>query len=449
MTNSLIGRTVEKTSGENQTPLRKFIIASVVAELLYLYLFLVRYLKTYFGGVEMTIDTGTLENKALYTSVIIMLLIQLFLYMRLYGWVRRGDIAFRFIFFFTVLFNLTLLFVWPTTSTDVYTYVNRSRLITTYHENPYIVPYSSHQEDLFYDELHNKWSDNTQIYGGLFVGLGAVLTTIGGDSLAANILLFKFVFMLFNILAVVILYKLANPLAAFLYGFNPLILFELAHNGHNDVLQVALVLFGIYVLSQYKTFRWLLVGWIVLVCSVMVKYFSVLFLPVYFFIAVKRLERKERLLFFVLAVVIALVIPVASFAPFWEGPQTFQRLAELTTYYNRFTSPVVAIMTSFLNIFHFPYSDLLSIFVARFSFIILYVAVLVKIIFQKTISTKQIVLYSILIYGSFLGLFFTRLFPWYFSTFIALCIIYLATVKNKRAEMLFFMMTFILLFLIQ
>ena len=85
----------------------------------------------------------------------------------------------------------------------------------------------------------------TAIYGPAFTLIGSFFTTIGGDNLLLNIILFKSLFIFMNIANICLILKItSNKAAVILYSWNPIIIFDLVLNTHNDVVMMFLALFS-------------------------------------------------------------------------------------------------------------------------------------------------------------------------------------------------------------
>jgi len=101
-----------------------------------------------------------------------------------------------------------------------------------------------------------------------------------------------------------------------LFALHPLVLYEAAVGGHNDLLMIAPAVWAFAVVDELPLVAGLLLG-----ASIAVKYVSVIVLP---FLAV-RAAKKSRASG-VLAFVIALAVPALFFQPFWAGAQTVYSL---------------------------------------------------------------------------------------------------------------------------
>jgi Gpi18-like mannosyltransferase len=133
---------------------------------------------------------------------------------------------------------------------------------------------------------------------------------VAGFGLMAFIVSFKAVGLLMHLSIVLLIYKIAETIkvrsgsrAAIIYGMNPLAIFELVANAHNDGLAIFMLLFTLYMLFQKKTLNAL----ITLGVAVSFKFTAMLSLP---FIII-RAARDRGLVYAGLGIV--LTVSVAAF----------------------------------------------------------------------------------------------------------------------------------------
>src|SRR5207245_9216315 len=97
------------------------------------------------------------------------------------------------------------------------------------------------------------------------------------------------------------------------FGWNPLVLWEISANGHNDVVMMAFVLLALLLLL---TKRWPL-AFPALACAVLIKYISLVLLPIFVLWVLRRQGRPAvRPLALGLAAMLALIVMV--YVPFWS-----------------------------------------------------------------------------------------------------------------------------------
>ncbi|MEK7521435.1 MAG: hypothetical protein AAB599_01375 [Patescibacteria group bacterium] len=240
----------------------------------------------------------------------------------------------------SIILNLTLLFA-PLflsaehlfiSSNDIYSYIFTGRVFSIFGENPYFVTYDSFTHDILYAKLETIWAHHTVLYGPLFIYLGALVNLIGQNNLFLLSLIFKSVLVGANIGAVYLLWKLTkSKRAVFLYGLNPLVIFELSGNGHTESLIIFLLLVSIWLLKKVY-----IGSFIVFVASILIKYYTAIFLPFWLISLKKQGWRK-----LVSACVVGGAFVVLAYLPLWGGFSTFDYLVSF--YNGQYVSPALGI----------------------------------------------------------------------------------------------------------
>lgn len=223
---------------------------------------------------------------------------------------------------FGLLFAVTLLFMYPIMASDIFEYIFHSRILVHYGQNPLVVPPARFPGDPFLKTV--PWARQASPYGPLWLLLTVPGTLLARDDLILNLFMMRGLAILFYAgctLVIASLIKQQDPDAGtvgiLLFAWNPLVLLEVAGNGHNELIMMFFVLLAIYFLGEK---RWTLVLPL-LVASVMVKYVSVLLLlPFLLYCLRSQVGRHARALFLVKSLALsALVFAVVSF-PFLAMP---------------------------------------------------------------------------------------------------------------------------------
>jgi len=324
---------------------------------------------------------------------------------------------------------------------DLYVYIYRARIHSVFDENSYLVPYSEFSEDKLYPSLENDFSGNTNIYGPLFTLISTGLAKLGGNSLFFNFIIFKFFFIVLNILCALIIFKTTKSIkATYLYAFNPYLIYEFALKAHLDVVHIFLVLGGLYFYFQKpKIFNFCL-GWFLLFLSVLIKYVTAIYLPIYFFLVLRLLPNlKSRLKFISYSFFGSLALLIILYFPFYEGPEMFKQLFNFNQILNQyFMSLGIIIVMMVLAIFGIENFKALAILLSRLIFVGSYFFSTVYLIFKKNILKHDLTFYLCLISAIFLFTFFNRFMPWYNTILIALLIIHLGKTNNFKYDYLIY-----------
>jgi hypothetical protein len=151
--------------------------------------------------------------------------------------------------------NALVLVAPPLLSTDLFSYIAYGRMGGTYGINPYLYGPNFISFDPLYHLVGLQWTHTPTAYGPLFTALSYPLA---GLNIATNVFAYKGIAAL-SLLAVVVLVWHAAQLrgidpvkAVALVGLNPVIVIYGVGGGHNDLLMLALLVAGIYVLLRQR-----------------------------------------------------------------------------------------------------------------------------------------------------------------------------------------------------
>ncbi len=218
-------------------------------------------------------------------------------------------------------FALTLAPMFPGGTQDIFHNVADGRLLWLHGVNPTTVPPAAFPEDAFYRHVFG-YAGLTSAYGPLWYVLAGIPVVLAGDGLVANLVAQKLL-VIAALLATVVLVAIAAPrfgarpaAAAVVIGWNPLLLWEFAGNGHNDALMV-LPLAAAVAAAAWR--RWLLV-FPLLALSVLVKFTTLLAGPVLLVWLWRRPEAPRRSI--ILGLVLAALLCLLAYLPFWAGSKT-------------------------------------------------------------------------------------------------------------------------------
>jgi len=154
-----------------------------------------------------------------------------------------------------VALHLMVLLGPPLFSSDVFSYTAYARIGTVYGANPYL-----HGPDAFpLEALHPligvQWTNTPTVYGPVFTALSYLLVPFG---IAANVLAYKGVAAISSLALIFLVWRAAKirgldpAKAAALVGLNPIIVLFGVGGGHNDLLMLALLAAGLYVLLRER-----------------------------------------------------------------------------------------------------------------------------------------------------------------------------------------------------
>jgi hypothetical protein len=230
---------------------------------------------------------------------------------------------------FGALFAVTLIFVYPFTATDLFSYIAQSQILVHYHHNPMVWPPSQYPNDPLM-RLSDGYFRYTSPYGPLGILLDAIPLAVVGSGLLANLLLLKALFSALALGCAYLAYRIVRQLhprlaigAALFIAWNPFVLIEVSVNGHNDIAMMALVLLALYAVVRER----LLLAIVLLAAAVMVKYAAVLLIPLVLLYGARRQRSwEDRFTYVATSLAWSFAVVAVLAAPFWHGTNTISAI---------------------------------------------------------------------------------------------------------------------------
>jgi hypothetical protein len=220
-----------------------------------------------------------------------------------------------------------VLFGPPLFSSDVFSYTAYARIGSVYGANPYLHGPSAFPLEALHPLIGGQWVGTPTVYGPLFTALSYLLVPFG---IAADVLAYKAVAAISSLVLITLVWRAARlrgidpKMAAALVGLNPVIVLFGVGGGHNDLLMLAIMVAGLYVLLQRGELR----GGALMVAATAVKLTAGLLLP-FAFAAEHGTERsggaRRRLLLGATLAAVAIV----GFAYTFFGSGPLQMVATL------------------------------------------------------------------------------------------------------------------------
>jgi hypothetical protein len=254
------------------------------------------------------------------------LVVAFFVYIAAWHLTRAADgtWAMRFVVAGAALFSITLLAMRPNVSNDIFMYIMRSRIFVEYGQNPFIVPPASFPNDpllRFGGYIHD-----TVPHGPAWVLVAAIATVLGGQSEIGQLVAFKVLSWFGYVTDVILLSCLLMKVAPrtvvsglVLFAWNPLVLFELVGNGHNDGLMVGGMLACLLALAYQRPS----LGFVFLAVGGLFKYSVLLIAPLMiYWIWLQPWPRLMRLRVIAAGAFFSCLLTLALYTPFWNGPST-------------------------------------------------------------------------------------------------------------------------------
>src|SRR4051794_8942013 len=181
-------------------------------------------------------------------------------------------------------FAVSLVFMYPVGAADLFDQIFRARLLSHYGLNPFVTNPNNIAGDPFLPYV--AWSGDPSPYGPMWETLAAgtsLLARAVGDTLWQNLVLFKALVLVAYGANVALTYGIMRVVrpewalrGTLFFAWNPLLLFEVAGNGHNDSIVITFVLAGVYLFVLAK--RWAVIP--ALMLGALTKFVPALLIPV-------------------------------------------------------------------------------------------------------------------------------------------------------------------------
>ena len=232
-------------------------------------------------------------------------------------------------------FNVSLMGLYPIDAADVFDNIMRGRITAQYGGNPFYETPNDYKRDPF--RAYAAWRDATSAYGPVWEDLAAGASRVAGDDKLANVLVFKALGLVFYFgciaLIAAILRRQAPERAVqgvCLFAWNPLVIYETAGNGHNDIVMVFFVVLAMFAMSRRRFTS----AALALTAGALVKFIPILLWPVVFAAGLRAVSGwKARARFVIGTLLACAALIVVAYAPFWRGgdPLSVERRSTLFT----------------------------------------------------------------------------------------------------------------------
>ncbi len=207
--------------------------------------------------------------------------------------------------------GIIFLFSYPFLSHDFFNYMFDAKILTVYHQNPYLKVALDFPDDTWLRFM--QWVHRPYPYGPTFLPITLIPSFLAAGKLVFNFFLFKATWILFYLATVYCLEKM-NKKWAVIFATHPLVIIEGLINSHNDFIALSLVLIGYYFLVKKKAI-W---GRIILLISGGIKYITAPFI----FLSLKGKSKINLIIFGLLALTLV-------YLSFWQEIQPWYFLALL------------------------------------------------------------------------------------------------------------------------
>lgn len=225
-----------------------------------------------------------------------------------------------------ILAILVLLFVPSFLSKDLFDYMVHGRILTLHRANPFEVPASAFPPDEFLRAM--GWPQYTTMYGPGWVSACALLSWIFPGSLAGSVLAYKTLFAAAHLGNGLMIGSLLRSWGRpslegeLLYLWNPLLILQVAGQGHNDVFLMTCVLLGLHFAQRHAAAREVLDEALAVICltlSILVKYVTAPLLALYLAVRWRETGGIAGLGRAALLAILAAAVLLVGYMPYMAG----------------------------------------------------------------------------------------------------------------------------------
>lgn len=432
---------------ETRRPISQFFLYGCLAALIFLSFYLIEPLRARWHDTARIVP----QFEIFFAFTVIALLLLSLLYILAYRRFDREQPGFRRVALFAVLFNLIAPWLWPVASLDIFNYTNYARVASYARANPYVEVFSDFPADPLYQAVKTDWSSKPSPYGPLFTLISAGLSHLAGDSLFLHFFFFKLLAIVLNLANFfLIFYFFRDIKAAFLYGWNPLLLFEFGVNGHNDVLTIFFMILTAGFFLKLPNLKGRLLSALALALAVLTKFVPIIFAPFLYLYSLAREQGKKRIIYGLAAPLLAAAAAAVAYAPFWQGTKTIfgtayiSNLALLAGQHCLVkAAPLISLISCGANLFGQPYFIDAASIVGKIVFFTGYWLLAPWFIKKlKVPEDKTFFQTAAISLALFYTCFLTILHPWYLANLIALIILLAAVAKDYDYTKYIFFLNF-------
>lgn len=248
-------------------------------------------------------------STALYVAIIVLLFSCYLLLLRL---IWQKKVNERQFWRLTIATAVILLFSYNAFSYDLFNYMFDARIVTYYHQDPYLHKALDYQGDPWINFM--RWTHRTYPYGPVWLWLTVPLSFIGMQFFLPTLFLYK-ALMAASFLGTTysigkILEKADHPRklqGMALFALNPLVVVESLVSAHNDIVMVFLALIAIQYILNRKYVR----SFLLLIMSIGIKFSTIFLVPVYVAMGYFQLKRDishEKFFWTALALMVVAVV---------------------------------------------------------------------------------------------------------------------------------------------
>src|SRR3989344_5690764 len=226
---------------------------------------------------------------------------------------NKNRIGKRQVWIMILFTGVLLAFSYNAFSYDLFNYIFDAKIVTHYHQNPYLQKALDYPGDPMLSFMH--WTHRLYPYGPVWLFLTVPLSFLGFQFFLPTFFLFKilmsasFVGSVFYIGKIVRKISPENEVFSLIFfGLNPLVIIESLVSAHNDIVMSSLLLMSIYLLINNKYIRSIFI----LILSIGIKYATIILIPFYlvsiFFSKKKKIEWQVFILLLIFPMILSIAL---------------------------------------------------------------------------------------------------------------------------------------------
>jgi hypothetical protein len=253
-------------------------------------------------------------NRPLSASIFTVITLLLFtFYLLILKGISKKEISKKTIWTLIIAVTVILAFSYNAFSYDLFNYIFDAKIITHYHQSPYLHKAFDYMGDPMLSFMH--WTQRLYPYGPVWLGLTVPLSFIGLQYFLPTFFLFKILISMTFLGTVFFIGKILREISAkdellgvAFFALNPLVIMESLVSAHNDIVMMFFAIWALYLLTNIKYVR----STSLFILSVGVKFATLLLTPVFVLIFFLQKQKKninwEKIILLMIVLMIGAVI---------------------------------------------------------------------------------------------------------------------------------------------
>jgi len=319
------------------------------------------------------------------------------------------------IVFYVLIISVVFGIILPFTTTDIYYYMATGWMDANYNENPYYTTAKEVRLANPEDEILQKagcWEERTVVYGPTWPLICKLLSFLSFGNITLGLYIYKLAAIAVHIVNTILVYKITGRKKfALLYGLNPLILFEMIANVHNDIYLIGFILLALYFLLKKKN---ILLTIVFMALAASIKYISVLLIPFLVLYYLRDKSIAKKILYCILYAVLFIIIFMLPYLIYMKDLSVFNVFNTMQSGYRESIRLILLTIQTNTGINVLKYGG----FVLTAIFMLVVIDALIYMFIKKKYTVQDIMRkYNNVILVFIFGM-LSAIAPWYMSWFL-------------------------------